>query len=92
MWPLAAKYKMAGRGQTDDSITYSVEPFGLEDVSIDTVELPPASRAPSVDTPCNTKRAHDIQLTHQQTTTQQEQSDRNSHSQLFLLVLYCLQS
>jgi hypothetical protein len=50
------------RAKTNDSRTYSVEPLGLEDVSIDTVELPPASRAPPVDTPCNMKRACDMQL------------------------------
>lgn len=60
MWPRAAKYNLAaGRGPSNDSRTYSVEPLGLEDVSIDTVQLPPASRPSPVDTPCNMKCACD---------------------------------
>jgi len=43
------------RGQ-NQSRTYSVEPFGLEDVSIHTIQFPPPSCSPPVDTPCNTQK------------------------------------
>ena len=43
----------------NESRTHSVKPLGLKNVSIDTVELPPASGTPPVDTPCNTKDTRD---------------------------------